>query len=211
MIPEPYIVAADGIHLVRDDGAGYARVAWAWLFPVAGVRRPGRGPAGRAGLAGRPPVGDPADPPGAHQERPQADRRGRGRRPAGDRGRGQAGRTLARRRRGRQPAGDAHAIRSRGSSAGRPTARRSSPARTRPGGSSPGTPTRPPRSPRTGPTAPWPPGRTPSPRPATIWSSRSARTRAWRPRCCSRSGSTRSPSTSPAGRPAARPSRRWSR
>ena len=35
VIPEPYLVAADGIHLVRDDGAGYARVAWAWLFPVA--------------------------------------------------------------------------------------------------------------------------------------------------------------------------------
>jgi hypothetical protein len=34
VIPEPYLVAADGIHLVRDDGAGYARVAWAWLFPV---------------------------------------------------------------------------------------------------------------------------------------------------------------------------------
>jgi hypothetical protein len=35
VIPEPYLVAADGIHLARDDGAGYARVAWAWLFPVA--------------------------------------------------------------------------------------------------------------------------------------------------------------------------------
>ena len=35
VIPEPYLVEADGIHLVRDDGAGYARVAWAWLFPVA--------------------------------------------------------------------------------------------------------------------------------------------------------------------------------
>jgi hypothetical protein len=34
VIPEPYIVAADGIHLLKDDGAGYARVAWAWLFPV---------------------------------------------------------------------------------------------------------------------------------------------------------------------------------
>ena len=35
VIPEPYLVAADGIHLARDDGAGYVRVAWAWLFPVA--------------------------------------------------------------------------------------------------------------------------------------------------------------------------------
>jgi len=34
VIPEPYLVTADGIHLARDDGAGYARVAWAWLFPV---------------------------------------------------------------------------------------------------------------------------------------------------------------------------------
>ena len=34
VIPEPYIVAPDGVHLMKDDGAGYARVAWAWLFPV---------------------------------------------------------------------------------------------------------------------------------------------------------------------------------
>ena len=34
VIPEPYLVTADGIHLVRDDGAGFVRVAWAWLFPV---------------------------------------------------------------------------------------------------------------------------------------------------------------------------------
>jgi hypothetical protein len=34
MVPEPYIVAPDGIHLLKDDGAGKARVAWAWLFPV---------------------------------------------------------------------------------------------------------------------------------------------------------------------------------
>jgi len=34
VIPEPYIVAPDGIPLRRDDGAGYARVAWSWLFPV---------------------------------------------------------------------------------------------------------------------------------------------------------------------------------
>jgi Domain of unknown function (DUF927) len=34
VIPEPYLVTADGIHLVRDDGAGYGRVAWAWLFPT---------------------------------------------------------------------------------------------------------------------------------------------------------------------------------
>jgi hypothetical protein len=35
VIPEPYLIAADGIHLARDDGAGHARVAWAWLFPIA--------------------------------------------------------------------------------------------------------------------------------------------------------------------------------
>ena len=34
VIPEPYIIAPDGVHLVKDDGAGYARVAWAWLFPI---------------------------------------------------------------------------------------------------------------------------------------------------------------------------------
>jgi Domain of unknown function (DUF927) len=34
VIPEPYIIAPDGVHLMKDDGAGYARVAWAWLFPV---------------------------------------------------------------------------------------------------------------------------------------------------------------------------------
>ena len=34
VIPEPYIVEPDGIHLMRDDGAGYARVAWSWLFPI---------------------------------------------------------------------------------------------------------------------------------------------------------------------------------
>lgn len=34
VIPEPYIVAPDGVHLMRDDGAGYTRVAWSWLFPV---------------------------------------------------------------------------------------------------------------------------------------------------------------------------------
>jgi hypothetical protein len=34
MIPEPYVVAEDGIHLAKDDGSGYARVTWAWLFPV---------------------------------------------------------------------------------------------------------------------------------------------------------------------------------
>jgi hypothetical protein len=41
VIPEPYLVAADGIHLARDDGAGYVRVAWAWLFPVAVYVDPG--------------------------------------------------------------------------------------------------------------------------------------------------------------------------
>ena len=34
VIPEPYIIEPDGVRLVKDDGAGYARVAWAWLFPV---------------------------------------------------------------------------------------------------------------------------------------------------------------------------------
>ena len=34
VIPEPYIIEPDGVHLMKDDGAGYARVAWAWLFPV---------------------------------------------------------------------------------------------------------------------------------------------------------------------------------
>jgi hypothetical protein len=33
-IPEPYIITPDGVHLMKDDGAGYARVAWSWLFPV---------------------------------------------------------------------------------------------------------------------------------------------------------------------------------
>lgn len=34
VIPEPYVVAPDGIHLVKHDGTGHARVTWAWLFPV---------------------------------------------------------------------------------------------------------------------------------------------------------------------------------
>jgi hypothetical protein len=34
VVPEPYVVTADGVHLVKDDGAGHARVTWAWLFPV---------------------------------------------------------------------------------------------------------------------------------------------------------------------------------
>ena len=34
VIPEPYIVASDGVHLMKDDGAKYARVAWSWLFPI---------------------------------------------------------------------------------------------------------------------------------------------------------------------------------
>lgn len=34
VIPAPYLVSDDGIHLLREDGAS-ARVAWAWLFPVA--------------------------------------------------------------------------------------------------------------------------------------------------------------------------------
>ena len=34
VIPEPYLITADGIHLLKGDGTGPARVAWAWLFPV---------------------------------------------------------------------------------------------------------------------------------------------------------------------------------
>lgn len=34
VIPEPYIITPDGVHLMKDDGTGFARVAWAWLFPV---------------------------------------------------------------------------------------------------------------------------------------------------------------------------------
>jgi hypothetical protein len=34
VIPEPYLVTADGIHILKGDGTGPARVAWAWLFPV---------------------------------------------------------------------------------------------------------------------------------------------------------------------------------
>src|SRR5262249_9071370 len=34
VIPEPYLVTADGIHLLKGDGTGTVRVAWAWLFPV---------------------------------------------------------------------------------------------------------------------------------------------------------------------------------
>jgi hypothetical protein len=34
VIPEPYLVAEDGVYLLRDDGDGQARVTWGWLFPV---------------------------------------------------------------------------------------------------------------------------------------------------------------------------------
>lgn len=34
VVPEPYVIAPDGVHLMKDDGAGFARVAWAWLFPI---------------------------------------------------------------------------------------------------------------------------------------------------------------------------------
>ncbi len=34
VIPEPYLVTADGIHILKGDGTGPARVACAWLFPV---------------------------------------------------------------------------------------------------------------------------------------------------------------------------------
>lgn len=33
-VPEPYVVTPDGIHLLKGDGSGAVRVAWAWLFPV---------------------------------------------------------------------------------------------------------------------------------------------------------------------------------
>ena len=179
--------------------------------PRPRLRRPGRRPAGRACLARRAQVGLPAHPPRGHQERPQARHRGRGRGPARHRGRGQAGRALAGRGRGRQPCGDSTA-------AGRPAARlagRREDVRHRAGHALAGRAAvlRPGR--RAGRAsarmAPSRPGKTPSRRPATTSSSRSARTRDSPPRCCTRSGSTRSPSTSPAGRPAARPSRRWSR
>lgn len=32
-IPAPYLVAEDGVHLLKEDG-GTFRVAWAWLFPI---------------------------------------------------------------------------------------------------------------------------------------------------------------------------------
>jgi hypothetical protein len=34
VIPEPYLVTADGIQFLKGDGTGMARVTWAWLFPV---------------------------------------------------------------------------------------------------------------------------------------------------------------------------------
>ena len=34
VVPEPYLVTPDGIHQLKGDGSGMARVAWAWLFPV---------------------------------------------------------------------------------------------------------------------------------------------------------------------------------
>jgi hypothetical protein len=34
VIPEPYVIAPDGIHLVKGDGSERVRVTWAWLFPV---------------------------------------------------------------------------------------------------------------------------------------------------------------------------------
>ena len=35
VIPPPYVIAPDGIHLVKNDGFSRVRVTWAWLFPVA--------------------------------------------------------------------------------------------------------------------------------------------------------------------------------
>ena len=211
VIPEPYLVAADGIHLVRDDGAGYARVAWAWLFPVAvyvdpdgdhlvelawrdgprwvsrlirrSVTKSGRKLVAEAGDAGLPVI--------------EAEAR-------------QAERWLAAAEAANRQVMPRH-----------PVARQL-------GWQADG------KTFVTGHDAPWrvepryadqaaalaahrPCGTLASWKDAiaaastTIWSSRSARTRAWRPRCWSRWGSTRSPWTSPAGRPGARPSRRWSR
>lgn len=34
VIPEPYLVAPDGVHVVKGDGSERVRVTWAWLFPV---------------------------------------------------------------------------------------------------------------------------------------------------------------------------------
>lgn len=77
VIPEPYLVAADGIHLARDDGARICACCVDVAIPGRGVRRPGRRSSRRAVLAGRAPVGVPADPPCCNQEWPQAGRRGR--------------------------------------------------------------------------------------------------------------------------------------
>ena len=35
VIPPPYVIAPDGIHLVKSGGLSRVRVTWAWLFPVA--------------------------------------------------------------------------------------------------------------------------------------------------------------------------------
>jgi len=87
VIPEPYVVAPDGVHLMRRRGRVYPR-RLVVAVPRSRLRRPGRRPAGRAGLAGRPHVGLPTHPPGGHQERAQARQRGGRRRAAGHRGRG---------------------------------------------------------------------------------------------------------------------------
>jgi hypothetical protein len=34
VIPEPYLVLPDGVHLLKGDESGPVRVTWAWLFPV---------------------------------------------------------------------------------------------------------------------------------------------------------------------------------
>lgn len=34
VIPDSYLITPDGVHGLRHDGSGFARVAWAWLFPV---------------------------------------------------------------------------------------------------------------------------------------------------------------------------------
>ena len=212
VIPEPYIVAA-GRH--PPDAGRRGRVCACRL----GVAVPGprctstRTATSWSSWPGGTAAGGsvPADPPRDHQERPQAGRRGRRRRAARDRGRG-SGRPNGGWPPPRRPTTSAIArhpvARQLGWQADGKTFVTGQDA---PWRVEPRYPTRPPHSPPTGPAAPWPPGRTPSRRPATTSSSRSARTRGWRPRCCTRSGSTRSPSTSPAGRPAARPSRRWSR
>ena len=50
-IPEPYLVAADGIHLARGRRRGVRPGGVGVAIPGRSLRRPGRGPPRRAGLA----------------------------------------------------------------------------------------------------------------------------------------------------------------